>query len=95
MIYPILISEQGRLDYVAMYDVISCTNMSREPRERGDLGTTDGVRRVALGRFATQRQANRAARAALGYAAGQGRLARNDLYSRSPVYRDAFIGRFR
>lgn len=73
-IYPILVSPQRGNNYVVMSDEPGCTNISREPRTSGWLGTTNNTSRTALGAFTTQTAANRAARKALGYDARQGRM---------------------
>ncbi len=73
-IYPIYVSPASGQPYVSMSDEPGITNMSREPRVSGWLGTTNNTSRTALGVFTSQTAANRAARKALGYSARQGRV---------------------
>ena len=73
-IFPIYVSSASGRTYVRMSDEPGVSNVSREPRVSGWLGTTNGTSRTALGVFTSQTAANRAARQALGYSARQGRV---------------------
>jgi hypothetical protein len=78
VIYPVLIRNLNapKTDpaHVVFRDSPGHTNLSREPRINGSLGTTNNISATALGEYSNLKEAKKAARAALSYPPKRGRL---------------------